>query len=148
MRDLPGGAHISPNRGKRERLAAHVGRSETAISGAEKIGFMLEVKLHDLLKIFYQDISACRPSYKRTRRRTGEILESGMSYQVAVQGCFILRAGNFGGYGQMITKASFMPGRGYKKMDACAGTSRSSFGGKVSYAVSQKLSDAALWLVP
>lgn len=41
-----------------------------------------------------------------------------------------------------------MPGRGYKKMDACAGTSRSSFGGKVSYAVSQKLSDVALWLVP
>ncbi len=41
-----------------------------------------------------------------------------------------------------------MPGRGYKKMDACAGTSRSSFGGKAYYTVSQKLSDAALCLVP
>jgi hypothetical protein len=71
-----------------------------------------------------------------------------MSYRLAVQGRFILRAGNFGGFGQMITKASFMPGRGYKKMDACAGTSRSSFGGKAYYTVSQKLSDAALCLVP
>jgi hypothetical protein len=39
----------------------------------------IEVKLHDLLKIFYQDISACRHSYKRTRRRTGEILSQELS---------------------------------------------------------------------